>query len=225
MPASNPEHIPAVLHFSEGLRPRTILDVGVGMGAYGFLLRQYLEVCYERIRRDQWGIKIDGIEVYPGYRNPVWQYAYDRVIIGDARTVLNGLGRYDLILCNDVLEHLRADDAREFIRRLASKAGAVIATTPVSFIEQGAWMGNEAERHLSVLKAADFPDLVASKRTGTTACYVSSQDVKTRRRVRELAATCPPVAKRPLSGAVYRARRLVRTIASRVAGVNLRAKL
>src|SRR5438034_422277 len=41
MPLSNPLHIPCILHFAFAVQPKRIFDVGVGIGAYGFVLRQY----------------------------------------------------------------------------------------------------------------------------------------------------------------------------------------
>ena len=91
MPFSDFYHIPVVLHFALAAQPKSILDVGVGMGAYGLLLRQHLDICNQRLSREQWQLRIDGVEVFEGYRNPVWDYAYTSVIMGDAREVLAGM--------------------------------------------------------------------------------------------------------------------------------------
>src|SRR4051794_1109603 len=112
MPVSNPEHIPAVLHFVQACQPRSILDVGIGTGSYGLLLRQGLDIGYGRMQPAEWQVQIDGVEIFEGYRNPVWGYAYSRVVMGDVRQLLPGLGAYDLILCNDVLEHFPREESR-----------------------------------------------------------------------------------------------------------------
>lgn len=191
MPMSDTHHIPAVLHYAFALQPQTVLDVGVGMGAYGFLLRQYLDVGQERIRRADWRVRIDGVEVFEGYRNPVWDYAYDRVVLGDVRAVLPSLGRYDLVLLNDVLEHFERGDARALLREVLSRSAAVVATTPNREYPQGAWGGNEAETHRSLLDATDFPHLIAEHEVGVTSCYVCSADPRAAERLRAASATCP----------------------------------
>lgn len=198
MPMSDTHHIPAVLHYAFALQPQTVLDVGVGMGAYGFLLRQYLDVGQERIHRPDWRVRIDGVEVFEGYRNPVWDYAYDRVVLDDVRAVLPSLGRYDLVLLNDVLEHFERETARALLRDVLSRSAAVVATTPNREYPQGAWAGNEAETHRSLLDATDFPHLVAEHRIGITSCYVCSADPHTAERLRAAAVTCPVVAPRLL---------------------------
>ena len=174
MPMSNVLHLPTVIHYATALKPRRVLDVGVGMGTYGFLLRQYLDVANERITRSEWQLVIEGIEIFEGYRNPIWSYAYNEVRIGDVRDLVLNLPKYDLALCNDVLEHFQLDEARDLVQQLIEKCGTVIATTPNVEFSQGAWGGNEAETHRCLLKKSDFPHLVTWSRTGVTNCYVSA---------------------------------------------------
>lgn len=172
MPLSNPEHVPAVLHFAQSCQPGSILDIGIGTGSYGLLLRQSLDIGCGRIQRTEWQVNIDGVEIFEGYRNPVWSYAYSRVLMGDIRQLLPGLGTYDLVLCNDVLEHFPRDEARQLVRALLGQCRVLLATTPNLEYPQGSWGGNEAETHHSLLDRSDFPGLVAEVVTGVTTCYV-----------------------------------------------------
>ncbi|MEY2565392.1 MAG: hypothetical protein QOH88_3585 [Verrucomicrobiota bacterium] len=191
MPMSNALHLPTVLHFAGAIEPLRVLDVGVGLGTYGFLLRQYLDIGYQRLAREDWKMTIDGIEIFQGYRNAVWEYAYDQIWIGDIRQRIGTLGRYDLVLCNDVLEHFEKREAKSLFRTLLKMAGTVIATTPNREFPQGAWAGNEAETHHSLLAIEDFDSLVAWKQTGVTNCYVCSDFPPHRKLIQLAAATCP----------------------------------
>lgn len=175
MPLSNPEHIPAVLHFAQAIQPASVLDVGVGTGSYGLLLRQGLDIGCGRIRPETWQVRIDGVEIFEDYRNPVWGYAYNRVLMGDVRALLPDLGAYDIILCNDVLEHFPREEARSLIGTLLERGRVLIATTPNREYPQGAWGGNEAETHHALLGPADFNGLVAQVVTGVTTCYVCTR--------------------------------------------------
>jgi hypothetical protein len=191
MPFSNPDHIPAIIHLACAVQPLKILDVGIGMGAYGFLLRQYLDIAREQLNSSQWRVRIDGIEVFEGYRNPVWDYAYDQVLIGDVRDIIPSMEPYDLILMADVLEHFDLPEARRLIAQSLKRARVVIASTPNREHPQGAWAGNEAERHHCLLSAADFPQLVVKKTTGITTCYVSCSDDSLIPTLRDAGGTCP----------------------------------
>lgn len=215
MPYSNPTSIPTVLHFTESARPRRVLDIGVGVGAYGLLLRTHLDIAFERYRREQWQLKLDGLEIFPDYRNPVWDYAYDHIHLGDVRTMDFPRDTYDLVLINDVLEHLTDVEAVACLNRLLTWAPTVIATTPHSHIEQGAWGGNPHETHRSVLTPAHFPHLVAHKRTGMTDLYVCCRDETLAAKLRWDAATAPIARPELLPYIGYRLRRKWRSLTGR----------
>jgi hypothetical protein len=215
MPISNHWHIPTVLHYITALKPLRVLDVGVGMGNYGFLLRQNLDINYERIRKESWLVTIDGIEVFEGYRNPVWDYAYNKVLMGDVRTKLDCLECYDLIMCNDVLEHFEEQEAKQLIRKFSEKSSVLIATAPSYNQPQGAWGGNEAETHRCALSANNFINLIAWKHTGATNFFICSNDQKQIAIIRKVSARCPvarpemlPVVEGKFSGVCRRLSRV-----------------
>lgn len=159
MPVSDYHQISDVLHVVEQVRPRSVLDVGVGFGKWGLLCREILELYEGRLTRESWARRIEGIEVYPPYRNPLWDLAYDQVHIGDATEVLGTLGRYDLIICCDVIEHLPKPAGHAFLRAMLDHCGVLILTSPRGFQAQSPWYGNEREAHRSGWGAADFAGL------------------------------------------------------------------
>jgi hypothetical protein len=220
MPLSNMLHLPAVAYFAMTLRPRRILDIGIGMGTYGFILRQFMDVKEERLDREKWRTVIDGIEIFETYRNPVWDYVYNTVFIGDARLLVDQLDRYDVVLCNDVLEHFDLDEARNLLSRLVEANQTVIATTPNIDFPQGSWGGNEAETHRCSLQAADFPHLVAQKKTGITTCYVCSRREDHISLIEQYAAGCPIAREETFAITAARIKRIIKrarsTIASRL---------
>ena len=107
MPSSHPMIISPILEAVMYTNPSTVLDIGVGMGKFGALLREYTEASNLRLHKD-WKTKINGIEIFRDYRNPIWR-CYDHVMIGDATQLIDTLPDYDLILMSEVLEHLPKD--------------------------------------------------------------------------------------------------------------------
>lgn len=212
MPTSNTFHLGPVIHFAGSVRNMRILDVGIGTGTYGWMLRQSIEVGAERLRRSDWKGTIEGIEIFEPYRNPMWDYVYDRVHIGDVRTVLADVGVFDIIVACDVLEHFSRNEARSLIASLLKSGRVLIATTPNRHFEQGAWGGNEAERHRSLLDESDFPHLVATKVTGVTTCYVCSTDSEARRQLEKAALSCPEFKVPRLRQFAARVRRRIRRL-------------
>ena len=167
MPFSQSRQISAIVGYAELLQPETVLDVGTGMGQYGFLLRTNLENInlfeiegkHGRQRsRDGWRVKIDGIEGFAGYLTPVHQYAYNQVIVGDAIAELSKLQTrsYDLVLAIDILEHFEKQDGWRFLDECSRVAKrALLVSTPKEFIVQEV-EANPLEDHRSLWSREDF---------------------------------------------------------------------
>lgn len=80
MPFSYSNQLSTIIGFAEQQNPESILDIGIGMGQYGFLLRTNLENVNlfeidgsnaRQRSRVQWKVRIDGIEGFAGYITPV----------------------------------------------------------------------------------------------------------------------------------------------------------
>lgn len=148
MPFSQSSQLSTILQYVETLFPASILDVGMGMGQYGFLARTNLEGTNlfriengigRQSRKEEWRVQIDGIEGCGGYLTPVHEYCYNQSLIGDALTILPTLPdrSYELVLAIDILEHFTKPDGFTFLqqlKRVSSKAA--IVSTPKHFIPQ-----------------------------------------------------------------------------------------
>ena len=176
MPFSQSSQITAIVGFIEQLQPRSLLDVGVGMGQYGFMARTFLESTHlfviegsqgRQRDRSEWKVRIDGIEGFAGYLTPVHSYSYNNIMIGDARELLATVpdGHYELVIAIDILEHLDKQDGIAFLkqlRRICTRAALV--STPKDFIHQEV-DANPFENHrshwsLTELQACNFTGLL-----------------------------------------------------------------
>ena len=52
MPTSWYQAIPSIMEQIEYQRPKSILDVGVGFGKYGLLIRDILEIPYKNYKKE-----------------------------------------------------------------------------------------------------------------------------------------------------------------------------
>ena len=151
MPTSTYEHIPLLVSFLIALRPQSILDVGVGNGKMGFVARDLLDVMLgERFKREAWQIQIDGIEIFADYIQEHHHLLYNRILIGDAFTLIDTMGDYDVVILGDVLEHFEKDRALCFLDKCARHCEHIILSIPLG--EQ--WTqpmiyGNPYEEHRS----------------------------------------------------------------------------
>ena len=162
MPSSRPNTIPTVIHLVRQLKPKSILDVGVGFGKWGHLFREYTDINEAendpaRYQRKNWRVRIDGIEGYAAYLTPMHRYLYNHLHVGNAGALLSKLPRYDLVFLGDVIEHLEKEAGVRLLRHAFKKANkAVVVTTPKFETGQADLCGNELERHRSLWSAADF---------------------------------------------------------------------
>src|SRR5687767_1397928 len=105
MPTSYMKAISTIMETVVEVNPESILDIGVGFGKYGLLCREALDIPVGKYHKSAWNIRIDGIEIFEEYRNPVHDYVYDKVYYGNVNELIDSLSDYDLILLIDVLEH------------------------------------------------------------------------------------------------------------------------
>ncbi len=155
MPTSHHEVISPVFNLVTRISPASVLDIGVGFGKNGMLCREYLDVWRGRYpETEEWKTRIDGIEIFPKYRNPIWEFCYDNIIIGNIMDHLDILGDYNLVLLIDVIEHLSKDDGMKILETIT---GSYIVSTPRNLYrtEEGAF-GNEHERHVSLWYPSEF---------------------------------------------------------------------
>jgi len=105
MPSSIVDHVPAIIRAVQSADPKTVLDVGVGFGKWGHLVREYLDIWACRLTPEEWLVQIFGIEGCEEYINPATEYYYDNIHIGYACEVIKDLEPVDVVLAIDVIEH------------------------------------------------------------------------------------------------------------------------
>lgn len=159
MPTNRIIHIGPVLEEILWSKPNSILDVGCGFGMMGVMFRAATDVRKSELSPEiyhSWPTRIDAIEIFEWYRNPVWQ-VYTNVYIGNALEEINDLGKYDTIYCGDVIEHLSKENGYELIDRMLEHCNQwVIIATPSPAPPQKSILGNPYEEHLSEWKEEDF---------------------------------------------------------------------
>jgi len=127
-----------------------ILDVGAGYGKWGFLIRDTFEVMsFQRFRKEEWKIHLTAVEPFGRCITPLQEAIYNTIIRNDLFGCIDDLGRYDLVLLGDVIEHFEKEDGFRALDKLFEHTGDIILSTPLGFMPQEAWAGNEREIHRS----------------------------------------------------------------------------
>jgi hypothetical protein len=162
MPSSRPNTIPIMIHLLRQLKPQSVLDVGVGFGKWGHLFREYTDIVEAehdpaRYLRENWRVRIDGIEGHAVYLTEMHRYLYNEIHVGDAGALIKTLPKYDLIFLGDIIEHFEKAAGVELLHDAYAGANkAVIVSTPKFETGQEGLCGNELERHRSLWSEGDF---------------------------------------------------------------------
>ncbi len=154
MPIGSYALVPHVAHALVRHQPHRVLDLGIGFGLYGAVVRQWLD---QGVR--PWRTNLTGVEAFASYRNPTWDL-YNLIVINPIQEFLvRDHALFDFILLLDVVEHFERPEAiwvLDRCKRLLSPRGCMMVGTPAIFMEQGAVGGNEFERHRSLWTVSDF---------------------------------------------------------------------
>lgn len=159
MPSSAIESIPHIIELIRKNNPKlkSVLDVGVGFGKNGYLLREYFDVReYKKFKPRSWKLKITGVEIFPAYLSELQRKVYTKIIIGDIFKILPKLGKFEVTLLTDIIEHFPKDKGLELLDKLFQHTKSVIITTPLGFLPQAAIDSNPHEEHKSGWILNDF---------------------------------------------------------------------
>lgn len=160
MATSSIGHVRHVMSHVISSQPQSVLDVGVGFGRWGFLCREMLDAFAGRVRKEQWRVRIEGVEIFEAYLQDHQRYIYDKIHIGNAKDVVPSLGGYGVVIIGDMLEHLNKDDAWGLFGSAMDRAGiGLILNIPIGEgWLRGGVSENTYEDHLSWWTLAEFAD-------------------------------------------------------------------
>ena len=161
MPSSVPYAVPIIANIARQLRPAHVLDVGVGFGKYGYLLREYTDIWdmqnVDDYRPERWKTIIDGVDATTASIIPLHEYVYDTIHIGDITELVDTLGSYDVIIMGDVLEHFDKPIGERLLDKLYEHTNkCLLLTFPPNCRTNDSVIGNPYEAHRSAWNGSDF---------------------------------------------------------------------
>ena len=155
MPGSDPRCHPTIKELvskvCEGKEETVIVEVGIGWGNIGRLIREI-----------EANIRLIGFEIFQDYITDEKGQVkiYDSLILGDGRELIKEIHPVDIILLIDVLEHMTREDALEFLDNCYKKCGRIILSLPCNKpYPQGVVFGNKYEEHLVQWTKQEILDL------------------------------------------------------------------
>jgi SAM-dependent methyltransferase len=173
--------IPTILTLVRELQPKSILDVGKGLGKYGLLIQEYFGIddrcAPDPTRRvvEQSRLILDAVESEPNFLWPHLQHFYRKVFVGRVENLLESLPTYDLVLMIDVIEHIEKKSARDVVERFLAQDSVVVVSSPTKFFYQDNF-GSADEAHVSHWTKKDFRFCSSQwQRVGSSSIYVLSR--------------------------------------------------
>lgn len=158
MPVSDLGSVFPIMQEVVSLRPKRILDLGIGFGKYGALCRETLEAVHGRCKVADFQVVMNGVEGFLAYKNPLWKL-YDNIYVEDIRDNYTSerYSGYDIVLAVDVIEHIEKKEAFKILSHLVANNKYVIVSVPLGNCPQGTVFGNELETHRTRFDSwADF---------------------------------------------------------------------
>jgi len=116
----------------------SILDLGIGEGDFGVMIR---EIFGKRAN-------LHGVEIWKNYENENW-FNYDKIFLMDIKNFLEEQTNcYDIVLLVDVLEHFGRDQGLKILNTVRNiTKHCLILSTPITNYPQGTYLGNPYETH------------------------------------------------------------------------------
>ena len=165
MGTSNWQHIPFCVEVLMKIEPKRVLDVGVGFGRWGIIVREFCDVWFGRVLPEQWSVYIEGIEVFEPNISPYHKYFYNKIHIGDALDIIPGIDElWDVVIFGNIIEHFTRDEGERLLRWSIDHSKYVIVNVPLGDDwQQEEMYNNPYERHKSIYKEDDFSSHLARK--------------------------------------------------------------
>lgn len=158
MGTSNWQNIPFCVEALMKIAPQRVLDVGVGFGRWGMIVREFCDVWYGRISKDQWSVQVVGIEAFKDNIADYHSAFYSKIHYGDAREIILKMDNsWDVVIFGDVLEHFERETGEVLLNWCLDHSQYVLVNIPLgSEWPQEEEYQNPFEKHLSEWNEIDF---------------------------------------------------------------------
>jgi len=127
------QQIPFCIEAMLDISPLKVLDVGIGFGRWGMLIREFCAARKNGNASKAEPVRVTGIETQ---RTDVMEHArffYDQIHLGNALEVIEGINeRWDLVIFDEVLKEWRAEATEEALGKALNISDYVLVSNPLT---------------------------------------------------------------------------------------------
>lgn len=113
-----------------------------------------------RFQPHEWKLNIIGVDAYTGYLSHIQRDIYTKIVIGDIIEVLPKLGKFEVALLSDIIEHFSKEKGIFLLRQLFKHVEDIVISTPLGFLPKTgrSVQINPLERRVSGWNMEDFSE-------------------------------------------------------------------
>lgn len=128
---------------------KTLLDIGCGAGRVGLVIKRHRKIF------------LTGCDSFAPYLDICEESkSHDKLTLCDIRELPFENKSFDVVLCKEVIEHLKKNEAFELIKKMEDiSKRKVIITTPVGKYEQHEYDNNPYQKHNSTWEPSELKKL------------------------------------------------------------------
>ncbi len=165
MPTSVTYHIPYVTDFMIQLRANSMLDIGTGLGKWGFLQRDLVGARMKQTKEGTMTMQVTGVEAHDYPRTVPWlPKIYNTLIESDIALCIDDLDQHELVMCMDCFEHIPKQVGLALLPKLinlATKGFILSLPTEHHFVRNNRLMDyNKYDKHQAHYSNKEIADLL-----------------------------------------------------------------
>jgi hypothetical protein len=132
-PTRDWQALPFCIEAMVDISPKRVLDLHMGLGQWGMLVREFCEERKGGTHRQQWKIHLEGIQPFGQKVEDYHRFLYDRVLATNGEDLTEQMNdSWDLAIVGDALEQRPKETSATFLKRTLEVADYVLVHNPIA---------------------------------------------------------------------------------------------
>jgi Capsular polysaccharide synthesis protein len=149
------QQIPFCVEAITEVSPQRVLDVGLGFGRWGMLIREFCEAPEDATDNKNWRVHLEGLETSRSNVEDYYHYFYNQIHIEKSpEYFLSMTDTWDMIIFGDVLNRWNKENAEKRLNKALEISDYVLISNSIN--NRSSDDGLDGLRQASVWKLSDF---------------------------------------------------------------------